>query len=122
MGAWTLEDIPWDRFDRSKVAPDILSIVKAAGLVEHNGADYAQYLCRVFHDDPAFQARMKELYQPLRLLPPDQYAAELTRSTKDLRDLWATAPFAVPAGLVSSMMRRDVPQSLKALRRECERG
>jgi rubrerythrin len=56
MAAWTLEDISWDRFDRSKVAPDILSIVKAAGLVEHNGADYAQYLCRVFHDDPAFQA------------------------------------------------------------------
>lgn len=44
-------------------------------------------------DDPAFQARMKELYQPLRLLPPDQYAAELARSTKALRDLWATAPW-----------------------------
>jgi rubrerythrin len=56
MGAWTLDDIPWDRFDRSKVDRDILSIVKAAGLVEHNGADYAQYLCRVFHDDADFQA------------------------------------------------------------------
>ncbi|MDB5406632.1 MAG: ferritin-like protein [Rhodospirillales bacterium] len=55
MGAWTLDDISWDRFDQSKVDPDILSIVKAAGLVEHNGADYAQYLCRVFHDDPDFQ-------------------------------------------------------------------
>jgi rubrerythrin len=56
MGAWTLDDISWDRFDPGKVEPDILSIVKAAGLVEHNGADYAQYLCRVFHDDPDFQA------------------------------------------------------------------
>jgi hypothetical protein len=27
---------------------------------------------------------------------------------------------AVPAGLVGAMMRRDVPSSLKALRRECE--
>jgi ribosome-associated toxin RatA of RatAB toxin-antitoxin module len=35
-------------------------------------------------------------------------------------DMWAASPFAVPAGMVSGMMRRDVPQSLKALRRECE--
>jgi fatty acid desaturase len=55
MGLWTLDDIPWDRFDRTKVDPELLRIVKAASLVEHNGADYAQYLCRVFHDDPAFQ-------------------------------------------------------------------
>ncbi|MGH1557733.1 SRPBCC family protein [Caulobacter segnis] len=46
-------------------------------------------------------------------------AAARTRVTYDL---WATAPFAVPAGLVSAMMRRDVPQSLRALRRECEGG
>jgi hypothetical protein len=53
--AWTLDDIAWDRFDRSKVDPELLRIVKAAALVEHNGGDYAQYLCRVFHDDPVFQ-------------------------------------------------------------------
>lgn len=35
-------------------------------------------------------------------------------------DLWATSPFAAPAGLISGMMRHDVPQSLRALRRECE--
>ena len=40
--------------------------------------------------------------------------------TRVIYDLWATAPVAVPAGLVSAMMRRDVPSSLKALRRECE--
>jgi uncharacterized protein YndB with AHSA1/START domain len=34
--------------------------------------------------------------------------------------MWAASPFAVPAGMVSGMMRRDVPQSLRALRRECE--
>src|SRR6185312_1597465 len=56
MGSWTLDDIPWERFDRAKVDPDLLRIVKAASLVEQNGADYARYLCSVFHDDPEFQA------------------------------------------------------------------
>lgn len=42
------------------------------------------------------------------------------RRTRVTYDLWATAPFAVPAGLVSKLMRRDVPNSLRALRRECE--
>jgi rubrerythrin len=55
MGAWTLDDIPWDRLDRGRVDPEILRIVKAASLVEQNGGDYAHYLCNVFHDDPLFQ-------------------------------------------------------------------
>jgi len=42
------------------------------------------------------------------------------RRTRVTYDMWATAPFAVPAGIIGGMMRRDVPQSLKALRRECE--
>jgi hypothetical protein len=56
MGSWTLDDIPWQRFDRAKLDPDILRIVKAASLVEHNGAAYAHHLCRIFSDDPEFQA------------------------------------------------------------------
>ena len=48
---WTLDDIPWDRFDPSKVDPNMLRIVKAAALVEHNGGVYADYLNSVFHDD-----------------------------------------------------------------------
>jgi rubrerythrin len=52
---WTLDDIPWERFDASQVDPDILKVVKAAAMVEHNGGDYAAYLCNVFHDDPEFQ-------------------------------------------------------------------
>ena len=56
MGHWTLDDIPWDRFEPDKVDPAILSIVKAASLVEQNGADYANYLCSVFADDAGFQA------------------------------------------------------------------
>jgi hypothetical protein len=52
---WTLTDIPWDRFDPTKVEPDILRLAKAASLVEQNGADYTRYLCNVFADDAAFQ-------------------------------------------------------------------
>lgn len=48
---WTLDDIPWDSFDPSKVDPDMLRIVKGAALVEHNGGIYADYLNSVFHDD-----------------------------------------------------------------------
>ena len=55
MGSWTLDDIPWDRFDRGKLDPDVVRIVKAASLVEYNGAAYAHHLCRIFHDDPDFQ-------------------------------------------------------------------
>ena len=53
MSNWTLESIAWDRFDRSKVDPEILRNIKAAAMVERNGADYATYLSRVFADDPS---------------------------------------------------------------------
>jgi rubrerythrin len=59
MGKWTLDDIGWDRFEGGKVDDALLRIVKAASLVERNGADYAQYLCQVFHDDAAFQTVAK---------------------------------------------------------------
>jgi hypothetical protein len=55
MGHWTLDDIPWERFDRSKLDPDVVRIVKAASLVEYNGGAYAHHLCRIFHDDADFQ-------------------------------------------------------------------
>ncbi|MGH7092838.1 MAG: ferritin-like domain-containing protein [Stellaceae bacterium] len=55
MGAWTLNDISWQDFDRSKLDPELLRLVKAASLVEYNGGAYAQHLCRVFDDDPEFQ-------------------------------------------------------------------
>jgi hypothetical protein len=56
MGNWTLETIGWDRFDASKVDPEILRNIKAAAMVERNGGDYGVYLGRVFADDPAFVA------------------------------------------------------------------
>jgi len=52
---WTLDDIPWDQFDRSKVDDDVVKIVRAAAMVESNARDYARYLCNVFKDDPEFR-------------------------------------------------------------------
>jgi rubrerythrin len=52
---WTLDDIPWDRFDRSRVTPDLIQVVKTAAMVERNGGDYGRYLANVFHDDPPFR-------------------------------------------------------------------
>jgi rubrerythrin len=63
MKHWTLDDIPWDRFDLSRVDGEILSVVKAASMVEANGGDYATYLCRVFHDDAEFQRVAREWAQ-----------------------------------------------------------
>jgi rubrerythrin len=55
MAHWTLDDIPWERFDRTRLDPEIVPIVKAASLVEYNGGAYAHHLCRIFEDDPDFQ-------------------------------------------------------------------
>ncbi len=57
---WTLDDLPWDKLDHSKVDEDLIKVVKAAALVEYNAQDYAQYLCGVFHDDPEFQQAARD--------------------------------------------------------------
>ncbi len=54
MKHWKIEDMDWDRFDPAKVDPKIIPLVKAAAMVERNAADYTQYLCSVFHEDPDF--------------------------------------------------------------------
>lgn len=54
MKGWTSKDIPWDRFDASKVDPETVRIVKAAAMVERNAHQYAEYLANVFRDDPDF--------------------------------------------------------------------
>ncbi|MCP5432323.1 MAG: ferritin-like domain-containing protein [Alphaproteobacteria bacterium] len=51
MNGWTLDDIPWDRFDASKVDLQTLEAVKAAAMVEYNAADYVGYLSKVFAGD-----------------------------------------------------------------------
>ena len=55
MSRWTIDDIPWDQFDPSKIEGEVVPMVKTAALVEHNSADYATYLCNVFHDNREFQ-------------------------------------------------------------------
>ncbi|MDH3473864.1 MAG: ferritin-like domain-containing protein [Rhodospirillales bacterium] len=57
---WTLDDIPWERFDPAKVDPEILKVIKAASMVEANGGDYATYLCNVFPDDAEFQRAARD--------------------------------------------------------------
>ncbi len=54
MKHWTIEQIAWNRFDPSKVEPEVVPLVKAAAMVERNGDDYALYLKSVFRDDPDF--------------------------------------------------------------------
>ena len=57
---WTLDDIPWEKFDRSKVDPDIEKIVRAASLVEANADHYTDYLCNVFEGDETFCAESRD--------------------------------------------------------------
>ena len=55
MKHWSLEDVDWGAFQPGDVDPEIVSLVKAAAMVERNGVDYAVYLGRVFLDDPDFR-------------------------------------------------------------------
>src|SRR5579863_2660990 len=48
QAGWTLDDIPWSRFDASRVDPTMLAAVKAASLVEYNAPDYVNYLKSVY--------------------------------------------------------------------------
>lgn len=52
---WKIEDMPWDQLDKSKVDADLLMVIKAAALVEYGAEAYADYLCKVFHDDEEFK-------------------------------------------------------------------
>jgi rubrerythrin len=62
MANWSLDTIDWTAFDAEKARanPELVSLVKAASMVEHNGYDYARYLCEVFEGDPEFQRVAKE--------------------------------------------------------------
>ncbi len=51
---WTLDDLPWHKFEASKVDADLLKVIKAAAMVERNGSDYGRYLSNVFADDAQF--------------------------------------------------------------------
>ncbi len=47
---WTLDDIDWGKFDRSKVDEALVATIKGASLVEYNAPDYVTYLTRIFKD------------------------------------------------------------------------
>ncbi|MEQ8968540.1 MAG: acyl-ACP desaturase [Azospirillaceae bacterium] len=51
---WTLDDLPWDSFDRARVDPDQEKLARAAAMVEFNSADYVAYLENVFGGDEEF--------------------------------------------------------------------
>ncbi|HWD59535.1 MAG TPA: ferritin-like domain-containing protein [Stellaceae bacterium] len=55
MAGWTLDDIPWERFDASRLDSELVRLAKAAALVEYNGAAYARHLCKMFAGDTQFQ-------------------------------------------------------------------
>ena len=57
MKRWSADDIPWQSFDRARLDPDILKLVKAAALVERNAADYTTYLKTIFRSEPDFAAQ-----------------------------------------------------------------
>ena len=45
---WTLDEVQWSTFDRSKAEPWMIAAIKSAALVELNAPDYVAYLKRVF--------------------------------------------------------------------------
>lgn len=57
---WTLDDIEWHRFDPALVDADTLAAVKTAALVEFNADDYVAYLDKVFADDEATRAEIRQ--------------------------------------------------------------
>lgn len=52
---WKFEDIDWSLFDPQKVDPEMVRVIKAGSVVEHNGYDYGLYLQGVFEGDKLFE-------------------------------------------------------------------
>ncbi len=53
MKPWTLDDIPWSRFEPDKVDPAQLPILKAASILEYGVvATLVRRMRSLFHDDP----------------------------------------------------------------------
>lgn len=59
MAHWDLDSIPWHRFERTRVHPQLLAFARGACLVEFNADTYTDYLCRVFGDDARLQAQIR---------------------------------------------------------------
>ena len=112
MKHWRVEQVSWDRFDPSKLDPEIIPLVKAAAMVERNGDDYALYLKRVFRDDPDFHLAAENWADPVARsvalfidgsTDPD-VAADGTPMIDDdflmlINSWWQPLTFTVPADL-----------------------
>jgi rubrerythrin len=57
---WTLDDIPWERFEAARVDPDHAALARAASMVEANAHHYTDYLCNVFAGDTEFCAAARD--------------------------------------------------------------
>lgn len=53
--SWTVDQLPWAKFDRTKVDAKLLPVIKAAAVIEQNIDVYATYLWNVFRGDRAMQ-------------------------------------------------------------------
>lgn len=56
---WKSEDINWSLFDPKKVNPEILRLIKAGSVIEHNSSDYELYLKGVFAGDEDFSREIE---------------------------------------------------------------
>lgn len=57
---WTVKDLAWEKLKPELVDEELLSVIKAASLVEYNSDSYADYLSRVFHDDEEFKVLLRQ--------------------------------------------------------------
>lgn len=64
---WGLDDIGWDKFDPSKVDPDLVMAIKTASLVEANSEDYVVYLLNVFRGETWLHDAIRKWGQEERL-------------------------------------------------------
>ena len=87
-GHWSLDDIPWEAFDASKVDRELLKVVKAASLVEYNGRDYAAYLRSVFPNDLDFQRAAETWAEEMEfeeLEAGDELIEEIRQTMRNVR-------------------------------------
>ncbi len=122
-GAWSLDDIDWSRFDRRKVDANLLRVVKAASLVEHNGGAYTDYLCRVFSSDEQFKQAARQwgeeeirhgqaLARWAELADPDfSFNAAMTRFNAGYNGLPEDTDVSVRGSQASELVARCIVES-----------
>lgn len=56
---WSVDDLPWEKFESEKVNLRLLALAKGASLVEFNSGDYVTYLLNIFRDYPEMFEEIK---------------------------------------------------------------